>query len=231
MAWDRFPRDGVLAGGRPVVAFFDLDRTLVPRHTALLYLRLMVRDRQESPWTLLRAASYLLLYFFNLVDMERVAREAVRRGAGLREDEVRARGQRCVAEEVVPALSREALAAVTWHREQGHHVCLVTATPDHLAGPLATHLGMGNLCTRLEAREGVLTGEIDGTFCCGAGKVALARPYALARGALLADCWFYSDSGSDLPLLEAVGHPVAVNADPLLRRVARARGWPLRRFT
>jgi phosphoserine phosphatase len=93
--------------------------------------------------------------------------------------------------------------------------------------PLAQHLEMDALCTRFSVVDGRLTGELDGPLCYGRNKVDAAHRYAGAHGIPLADCHFYSDSASDLPLMEAVGHPVAVNADPALRRAARRQGWPM----
>ena len=101
-------------------------------------------------------------------------------------------------------------------------------SPQEIVEPLATALGMtGGIGTVGEVVDGVYTGELDGPFCYGRGKVdAIARARPLG-GLDLAQCYAYSDSASDLPMLEAVGHPVAVNPDAKLERHARRHGWPV----
>jgi phosphoserine phosphatase len=86
------------------------------------------------------------------------------------------------------------------------------------------------MCTRLEAQDGRLTGRVVPPVCVGTGKIVWAERFAAEHDVDLSASFFYTDSISDLPLLERVGHPVAVNPDPRLRRLAAARGWPVERF-
>jgi phosphoserine phosphatase len=96
---------------------------------------------------------------------------------------------------------------------------------------LAHVLGFdGAAGSRLEVRDGVYTGGFDGPFCYREGKPIRMRELAEARGLDLGESWAYSDSGSDLPMLRAVGHPVAVNPDRELAMIARAHGWEVMRF-
>ena len=120
-----------------------------------------------------------------------------------------------------PALER--------HRARGDAIVLLTASSLYLSELVAEELGMDDvLCNRFEVDEtGAHTGRPVGTLCFGAGKLGYAEAYARDRAVSLADCWFYTDSFSDLPVLERVGHPVLVNPDPRLRRVAERRGWPV----
>ncbi len=99
----------------------------------------------------------------------------------------------------------------------------------YLSELVAEELGLDDvLCNRFEVDDsGAHTGRPVGTLCFGAGKLGYAEAYARDRGVSLADCWFYTDSFSDLPVLERVGHPVVVNPDPRLRREAERRGWPV----
>jgi len=209
----------------PAVAFFDLDRTLIPTHTSLLYLRAMAEEGAIHPFTMVRAGLFLGLYFLNVVDTEKVVRGVVRKARGTPDQPGRARGERVVAQRIIPRLSPDALARITFHRQAGHAVCILSAGPEYVVAPLARHLGVDAECTRFETRDGVLTGDLVGPPCYGAHKVEAARAYARSRGVPLARCHFYTDSASDLPLMEAVGFPVAINPDPRLSRVARARGW------
>jgi putative phosphoserine phosphatase/1-acylglycerol-3-phosphate O-acyltransferase len=117
------------------------------------------------------------------------------------------------------------------HRARGHLVTIISASTPGVVGPVASHLGVKEyLCSRLEVADGSFTGKVIEPACYGAGKVYWAEQYASGHGASLGESHFYSDGFSDLPLLERVGHPVAVNPDRRLLGLARARGWPIERF-
>lgn len=125
----------------------------------------------------------------------------------------------------------ETRRVVERHHDSGRDTYIVSASPVELVAPLATALGMtGAIATESEVVDGVYTGRLLSEFCYGQGKVNRVRRLAAERGYDLRLCYAYSDSKSDLPLLEAVGHPVAVNADATLRRVARSRNWPMVHF-
>src|SRR5690606_34397489 len=115
---------------------------------------------------------------------------------------------------------------------RGDLVAIVTGATRYAAEPLAEELGIEHVvCTRLDVSpSGRFTGRVEQPMCYGAGKIALARKVADAHGLRLEEATFYSDSITDLPLLEAVAEPVAVNPDARLARVARARGWPVERW-
>jgi HAD superfamily hydrolase (TIGR01490 family) len=117
------------------------------------------------------------------------------------------------------------------HLDVGQRVWLVTATPVELATIIADRLGLtGALGTIAESRDGCYTGHLVGEVLHGAAKADAVRQLAAREGLDLAKCAAYSDSINDLPLLLAVGHPVAVNPDSALRQEARRRGWPIRDF-
>ena len=114
------------------------------------------------------------------------------------------------------------------HRHAGRATYIVSASPIELVDPLAKALGMtAGIGTKSAIQDGIYTGELDGPFCYGVGKVEAMRTLAQWEGLDLAQCWAYSDSISDLPMLESVGHPVAVNPDSKLERIAQRRGWPI----
>jgi HAD superfamily hydrolase (TIGR01490 family) len=122
---------------------------------------------------------------------------------------------------------------VAWdHQDAGRRVYICTAATQEMASLLAEVLGLdGGLGTQLEAgADGVLTGRLTGPFNYGEGKPVRMRELAAAEGIDLARSWAYSDSASDLPMLQAVGHPVVVNPDAELARVAREEGWDVMRF-
>lgn len=112
------------------------------------------------------------------------------------------------------------------HRERGDRLVLLTSSSPYLSRHVQAELDLDDfICTRFEVINGVHTGKPERPMAFGPGKVTLARAMADREGVDLADCHFYSDSMSDLPMLEAVGHPVVVHPDHKLNRLAKRRGW------
>jgi phosphoserine phosphatase len=135
-------------------------------------------------------------------------------------------------EEVIdPIVFEEALELIRQHREAGRLVLIVSASPEEIVRPLAAYLGADDaIATRARLDdEGRYSGELE-RYCYGPAKVTAITEIAEQRGIDLAASYAYSDSVTDVPMLEAVGHPVAVNPDRALLRVAEARDWEIRRF-
>ena len=131
--------------------------------------------------------------------------------------------------DIVPKLMErvrpESLRLIEQHRDAGRATYIVSASPIELVEPLAKALGMtAGIGTRSAIVDGVYTGELAGPFCYGPGKVDAIQEIVEREGLDLERCWAYSDSHSDLPMLEAVGHPVAVNPDAQLERSGRPTG-------
>src|SRR4051794_3865741 len=132
---------------------------------------------------------------------------------------------------VLPRLYPQMLATAWGHQDAGRPVYIVTAASQELSELLATVLGFdGGIGVRSEIRDGVYTGRPDGPFTYREGKAEAIRQVAAQEGFDLSESYAYSDSESDLPMLRAVGHPVAVNPDAELRGVAREEGWELVQF-
>ena len=132
---------------------------------------------------------------------------------------------------VLPRLYPEMLAVAWGHQDAGRPVYIVTAASQELSELLARVLVFdGGVGVRSEIRNGVYTGRPDGPFTYREGKAEAIRQVAEREGLDLAESYAYSDSESDLPMLRAVGHPVVVNPDPELRRVAREEGWEMMLF-
>lgn len=136
---------------------------------------------------------------------------------------------RFLVEEIRPRLPAAARALVELHRAEGHTLVLTTASNSVIAERSAAELGFRHwLATDLELEAGVYTGRVRGTPNMRGGKLVRLRAWLAEQGfadELLAGAWFYSDSINDLPLLSAVGRPVAANPDPMLRAHALAHGW------
>jgi HAD superfamily hydrolase (TIGR01490 family) len=132
---------------------------------------------------------------------------------------------------ILPRVYPQMLDVAWRHQDAGRPVYIVTAASQEIAELLATVLVFdGGIGARSEVRDGVYTGSPEGPFTYREGKAEAIREVAARKGIDLAESWAYSDSESDLPMLRAVGHPVAVNPDAALARVAREEGWEIMRF-
>lgn len=209
------------------IAFFDLDRTLLRRNSGVLWLGAELRAGFIRPSQAARAAVWLARYHLGQAGLDAALLEAIATLEGSSEAELRARTLAFYTREVQPLYRPGAHAALARHRAQGHRLVLLTSSSNYLSEPVVEELGLDEaLCCRFEvAPDGRFTGRPAGVLAFGEGKLTLARGCAERHGARLGDCTFYTDSASDLPVLEAVGRPVVVQPDPRLRRVARARGW------
>ncbi|HAP76161.1 MAG TPA: HAD-IB family hydrolase [Acidimicrobiaceae bacterium] len=214
----------------PSAAFFDLDRTLISGSSAFVLGIAAWRAKLVSTPQMVRDATSAIT--FRLVGADDDTSHGVRDrilGAvkGIHLDDLVA-----LNADIVPKLLErvrpESRRLVEQHRHAGRATYIVSASPVELVEPLAKALGMtAGIGTRSRIVDGVYTGELDGPFCYGPGKVEAIEELARWEGLDLDQCWAYSDSASDLPMMEAVGHPVAVNPDPKLERVAGTRGWPV----
>ena len=129
---------------------------------------------------------------------------------------------------VDPLIYDEAAGLIEDHKAAGREVVIVSSSGEEVVVPIGEMLGADRvIATRMVAEDGRYTGQIA-YYAYGPTKVAAMRELAAAEGYDLDDCYAYSDSVTDLPMLEAVGHPAAVNPDRALRRAARERGWPVR---
>jgi HAD superfamily hydrolase (TIGR01490 family) len=224
---------GQAADGR-AAAFFDLDKTVVAKSSALAFSRELYREGLLSPTAMLKGAYAQLVYQLFGADDDRMERSRVAMLELTRGWEA-ARVQRLIRDtlpEVVdPLVYAEALDLFDEHRAAGRELYLVSSSGIEIVAPLAEHLGVPHVLATLPGLDA--DGCYDGTlefYCYGDDKAVAVRREAAARGLDLDASHAYSDSITDLPLLEAVGHPVAVNPDKDLRAVAAERGWTILDF-
>jgi HAD superfamily hydrolase (TIGR01490 family) len=209
------------------IAFFDLDLTLLSANSGKLWIRRELALGQLSHRDAFQAAVWLAQYQLGLGALSLVSR-AISTCAGMRESELLARSTSFYQRQVRQLFRPGGMDALRTHREAGDRIVLLTASSQFLADQVAEELKLDAiLCNRLEVERGLLTGRTIGPICYGAGKLIHARSEAEAQGVELSGCAFYTDSYSDVPVLEAVGRPVAVNPDPRLRRRALKRGWEI----
>ena len=213
----------------PAIAFFDFDETLIVGNSGQLWIRRELREGNISHRQFLRAAVWMLRYKMGWASMDDAIRTAIGSLRGQSERALRARTRAFYETEVRMLYRTGARPALERHRARGDGIVLLTASSLYLSELVAAELGFDDvLCNRFEVDEaGAHTGRPVGSLCFGAGKLEYAEVYARDRGVSLADCWFYTDSYSDLPVLERIGHPVVVNPDPRLKREAERRGWPV----
>lgn len=211
-----------------VAAFFDLDRTLLRCNSGSRWLRFLRERGELGTWMMLRSVVWLAQYNLAILDMETLARRLVADMEGDSEPEMRDKAAIFWEREVRPALSKLALVALAEHRTQDHVVALLTSTTQFVAEPVAAHLGLEHiLCTRIHVEKERFLGTCEHPTCYGQGKVVYAERFAQAHQIDLSRSYFYTDSYSDLPMLQKVGVPRVVNPDRRLARHARQQGWPI----
>ena len=218
---------------RMEAAFFDLDKTIISKSSSLALTRPLYRAGFVTRSQLLRGAYAQMVYLLLGADEKRMDRAkegmlALSKGWDRAELEALIRD---VLEEVVdPYIYQEALDLMALHRALGRRVFIVSSSPEEIVGPLASRLGVPDvIATRAEFEEGRYTGELE-FYCYGERKGEAVREVAERDGIDLDRSYAYSDSATDLPMLEVVGNPVAVNPDRELRKVAEERGWQIRDF-
>jgi HAD superfamily hydrolase (TIGR01490 family) len=214
-------------------AFFDLDKTLIEGSSAIHFGRAAYRAGMVSRRQIASDAWANIRFRLNgstdegTEELKQRILDAI---AGWRVVDLARLGPDVLAG-ILPLLYRDMLDEAYSHQDAGRPVFIVTAASQELADTLAAVLVLdGGVGMRSEVRDGVYTGRAAGPFTYREGKAVAIRELAAERGIDLAESYAYSDSESDLPMLRAVGHPVAVNPDAELARVARAEGWRIMRF-
>ena len=215
-------------------AFFDLDKTLIAGSSAMAFAEAARRKGFVGRAQMLRWGLDHLRYRLRgatddeTADVLSAGREMLSR---MSERDLRRMGPE-VLSTVLPRVYPRMLDEVHSHHDAGRPTFIVSAASQDLVSLLASVLGMdGGIGTRYEVdSSGRYTGELDGPFVYGEGKVLAMERVAAERGIDLAASWAYSDSASDLPMLRAVGHPVVVNPDSRLTVVAAEQGWRILRF-
>ena len=215
-------------------AFFDLDKTIVSRSSSLALSRPLYRAGMVSRGQLLRGAYAQLVYLLVGADerkMERLKEGMLQLTKGWDRGQVERLVQEALLEVIDPYVYEEALDLIAEHRAAGRRIFIVSSSPEEVVRPLARHFGVtGVIATRAHVgADNRYTGELE-FYAYGAQKAEAIRGLARRFRLDLAGSYAYSDSATDVPMLEAVGHPVAVNADKELRHLAEERGWEIRDF-
>lgn len=209
-------------------AIFDMDRTLVRKNTANLFVWWRLRRGKGSIREAVRVATWLTQYSLGVMDAAKVSEQALTALAGLEETSFADECRVWYAEVVRSHITARARSAVDAAKKEGRVLAILSAATPYAVVPLAEELGIEHaLCTKLEIAEGRFTGRCVEPLCYGRGKVSIAEEWAAREQVDLGRSAFYTDSVSDLPMLERVGEPQVINPDPRLRFAARSRGWPI----
>jgi HAD superfamily hydrolase (TIGR01490 family) len=220
-------------GGRPA-AFFDLDKTVIARSSTLAFSRSFYDGGLITRRSVLRSAYAQFMFRLGGVDhdqMERMRRYLSARAAGWDVQTVKDIVADTLHHIVDPLVYEEAVSLIAWHRDEGRDVVIVSTSGAEVVEPIGELLGAAEvIATRMVQERGRYTGDIE-FYAYAENKAAAMRDLAVARGYDLTASFGYSDSVTDLPMLEAVGHPHAVNPDRALRKTALERRWPVLDFS
>jgi HAD superfamily hydrolase (TIGR01490 family) len=216
-------------------AFFDLDKTVIAKASMVAFSGPLHRAGLLSRRMLLRAAWGQLVYAQFGASPEKLAKlrdSVLRLTIGWDQAEISEIVRETLVDVVEPIVYDEALELIREHRSAGRKVFIVSASPEEIVAPLARYLGVDEaIATRSELDDqGRYTGRTE-LYCYGPAKVVAMQAVAERDGIDLDRSYGYSDSATDKPMLEAVGHAVAVNPDRELLRAAKANGWEVRRFS
>jgi len=206
---------------------FDMDRTLLKKETASLYVRYQREIGEATTRDLLRTLGWVFQYTVGTLDMNRVAKKALATLEGMPEVDMATRCDDWFRRSVERHLADGGRLAVKAHQASGDVCAIVTGASAYVSRPLARLLGIPHVVSSVFEvdQDGLFSGRAVEPLCFGEGKLARASKLADELGLPLSEAVFYSDSASDLPLLERVGVPVAVNPDAKLAKVAKRRGW------
>lgn len=224
------------AGRRRVgqgAAFFDLDKTVIAKSSTLAFGRSFYTSGLIDRRAVLKSTYAQFVYGIAGADaaqMDRMRDALAQLCRGWPVAQVSQVVQETLHDLIDPLVYDEAVALIEEHRSAGRDVVLVSSSGEEVVGPIGQLLGVDHvIATRLRVEDGCYTGEIA-FYAFGPHKAEAIRALAAERGYDLAASSAYSDSLTDLPMLEAVGHPTAVNPDRALRKVAAERGWPVLDF-
>ncbi|MEJ5997738.1 HAD family hydrolase [Corynebacterium sp. H130] len=216
-----------------VAAFFDLDKTIIATSSAYAFGREFMSSGLISPKAALQmslAQATYILAGHSGEQMDRTRDQLTAMIAGWELEQVRQIAEETMKNVVSPAIYQEARDLIRFHQNLGHDVIIISASATELVTPIAKELGVHHIvATELATKDGVLTGEVL-FYAKGPAKAEEIKRLAQERGYDLDRSFAYSDSATDIPMLETVGNAVAVNPDRALRRAALANDWEIKSF-
>ncbi len=215
-------------------AFFDLDKTVIAKAAMLAFGPKLQKEGMLNRWLVARALWGQIVFRYLGADegrMEKIRETALKVSVGWDKERISGLIDNALSEVIDPLVYDEAVELIESHQDAGRRVYLVSASPEEIVLPLARHLGVDHaIATRARTdNAGRYTGEVE-FYSAGEHKVEAISAEAETHGLDLEGSFAYSDSITDLPMLQSVGHPVAVNPDKALLKVATEQGWEIREF-
>lgn len=212
-------------------ALFDMDHTLIwvnSGHSSTVLARRMGLANFRD---LLTGVYNILLYRLSLININDWYEANINQLKGVGVDEMNLFADLWFKTMVKSHFYKEAMELINEHRRKGHRLAIVSNGPEFLVRALAGAIDIPDcISTRVETEDGMLTGRLIKPLCYGEGKLGYTLSWAEANGVDLCESYFYTDSIFDLAMLQAVGHPVAVNPDYRLKKVAGRSGWSVLNF-
>ncbi len=215
-------------------AFFDLDKTVIAKSSTLAFSKPFFDQGLISRRAVLKSSYAQFLFLMSGADhdqMDRMRSYVTSMCAGWDVEQIKSIVNETLHDIVDPLVFAEAADLIADHKLCGRDVVVVSASGEEIVAPIARALGATHaMATRMVVEDGKYTGDVA-FYCFGEGKAQAIRELAAVEGYLLEHCYAYSDSITDLPMLEAVGHPTVVNPDRALRKESTSRGWPVLTFS
>ncbi|MFI1254560.1 HAD family hydrolase [Streptomyces netropsis] len=215
-------------------AFFDLDKTVIAKSSTLTFSKSFYQGGLINRRAVLRTAYIQFVFLVGGADhdqMERMRQYLSELCRGWNVQQVREIVAETLHELIDPIIYDEAASLIEEHHTAGRDVVIVSTSGAEVVEPIGELLGADRVvATRMVVKDGAFTGEVE-YYAYGPTKAEAIRELAESEGYDLARCYAYSDSATDIPMLESIGHPHAVNPDRALRREAIARDWPILTFT
>lgn len=210
------------------VAFFDLDRTLISGVSGKILMQEAYKNGIMPSHYILQGFTYSLLHKFNLMNPDRIMLKMVKNMKGISEETIINLINNIFDSHFKNALRDKAIDEIKQHKQNDGRIVILSASLPYICDPLKDVLDIDDIiCTDLEISNGYFTGAPQGNFCYGKEKYYRAVHYCEENDFSFPDAYFYSDSVSDLPLLQVVGNPMCVCPDTSLRHIANKSGWTI----
>ena len=216
-----------------IAAFFDLDKTVIAKSSTLAFSRPFFQEGLINRRAVLKSAYAQFVFMLAGADadqMDRMRAHITALAAGWDVEQIRSIVSETLHDIVDPLVYKEATQLIADHKAEGHDVVIVSASGAELVAPIAQMIGADySVGTKMVINDGRYTGEVE-FYCAADNKAVMIKQLAAEHGYDLAKSYAYSDSVTDLPMLEVVGHPTVVNPDRGLRRIALEKDWPVQQF-
>jgi HAD superfamily hydrolase (TIGR01490 family) len=210
------------------IVFFDLDRTIISRNSGSPLVWQAYKKGVMSTGNLINAVFQSYLYKFKLRDTNLIISKMGTWLKGLRQEVIEELSKEVVDKFLIRFIRPEIIKAMDFHRENNAGLVILSSAISSICRPISRHLGVEEIiCTTMETAEGIMTGNPAGNFCFGDEKRIRLLSFCEKNHYDPAEAWYYSDSVSDLPAFEVVGHPVCITPDKKLTRIAREKDWQI----